>query len=84
MPLCSFIQQPKQHPIEWFGEETFEHRDGTLATGVGITLVIWGIARGEKMERTCKMSSKLRAASFFISETLLWKRRMVNRPNVGT
>lgn len=30
------------------------------------------------------MSSKSRPDNFFISETLLWKRRIVLRPNGGT
>ena len=30
MPFCSLVQQTEQHSVEWFGEETFEHRDRTL------------------------------------------------------
>jgi hypothetical protein len=36
------------------------------------------------MEHTCKRSSKSRPASFFMADALLWKRRMVPLPNVGT
>src|SRR5437016_1354671 len=38
----------------------------------------------ELNQHTCRRSSKSRPASFFMADALLWKRRMVPLPNVGT
>ena len=79
MPLCCLIQQREDDAVEWFREKSVE--DGYRTLGIGQENLIFCI-RSER--HTCRMSSKSRAASFFISDTLFENFRMVPFPNVGT
>jgi hypothetical protein len=58
-------------------------RKQEYCTEGGILSTIIRSLNGQIMSLTCNKSSKSRAASFFISDALLAKRRIVPEPKVG-
>jgi hypothetical protein len=80
MPLGKSEQQGHNNFIMWLREKAVEHRDAAL-----VNLMITATSLGMKSETpTCNKSSKSRAASFFISDTFVVKRRIVLQLNDGT
>ena len=79
VPLCCLIQQGEDDAVEWFWEKSI--KDGYRTLEIGQENLTFCVC---SERRTCRMSLKSRAASFFISDALFENFRMVPFPNVGT
>lgn len=78
MPFCQCKQKVKYGRIMGFRKKPFKDRDCALSK-----FFLSNLWAHWKYFTTWRISSKFRAASFFIPETFSPKRRIVDRPKVG-
>lgn len=82
MPHSKAVQKTHEKSVKWLWKSTLEGRNRRLAWAED--LASFTIGWTEVNTQTWRISSKFLAASFFISEGLSLKWRIVSAPNEGT